>query len=234
MGQSCGEGAACRAVRVLGVTTSSPRGGAALVEGGAVLARVAYVDELRHAERFFETLDAVLGEAGLGRADIDALACDLGPGSFTGIRVGLASAKGVALALGVPLVGVSSLQAIAEAAFGAAGGQAPVATLLDAKRGETFLAVYGAGGVIQVPPRHVRNEDVAELLSSLDPLTRVVGTGVPESLEARRIRTPGGDLPDPEQIALEGERQLSRGPAPSLTELEPIYLRAPDARPTVG
>ncbi|HVY47083.1 MAG TPA: tRNA (adenosine(37)-N6)-threonylcarbamoyltransferase complex dimerization subunit type 1 TsaB, partial [Minicystis sp.] len=129
-------------MRVLGLSTSTSRGSAAgaITDGRA--ARVAghggYVDLAAHAERVFEAIDAALAAAGLDRSALDAIACDVGPGSFTGVRVGLASAKGIAMALGLPLVGVGSLEAIADEAFRAGGlpEDAIVLAALDAKKAE--------------------------------------------------------------------------------------------------
>src|SRR4051812_25416291 len=104
-------------MKVLALSTSTPRGSVAVVDDGAVLASVAYVDLKSHAERIFGSIDLALAKAGLERSTIAAVACDLGPGSFTGVRVGVASAKGIALALGVPVFGVSSLEVMAAAAF---------------------------------------------------------------------------------------------------------------------
>src|SRR5262249_35263445 len=98
--------------------------------------------------------DAALASAGESRATLDALAVDVGPGSFTGVRVGVASAKGIALGLGVPLAGVVSLEAMAAAAFagGAAASGDVVVAAIDAKKQEVFAAAYDAAGNALVAP----------------------------------------------------------------------------------
>ncbi len=111
-------------MKVLAISTSTPRGSAALVRDGEAVAAVAYVDLQGHAERIFQAIEAVLAQSGETRRSLDGLACDIGPGSFTGVRVGVASTKGIALGLGLPLAGVTSLEAMAAAAF-AAGEAAP-------------------------------------------------------------------------------------------------------------
>ncbi len=103
------------------------------------------------AEDLAGALRGLLDEAGLGLGDLDLIAVALGPGSFTGVKVGLAAAKALAYALGTPLVGVGTLDALAAGAFEVAGGpastEAPeaVLALLDAKRGDVFGAAYAAG-----------------------------------------------------------------------------------------
>src|SRR4051812_39884325 len=141
-------------VRVLALCTSTPRGSAALVRDGEALAAVAYVDLQGHAERIFDAVDAVLAQAGEHRGSLEGLACDVGPGSFTGVRVGVASAKGMAFGLGLPLLGVVSLEAMAAAAFaaGAAGPDDVVVAAIDAKKSEVFAAAYDARGTVLLAP----------------------------------------------------------------------------------
>lgn len=141
-------------MKILAISTSTPRGSAALIRDGEATAAVAYVDLQGHAERIFAAIDAALAQAGEHRGAIEALACDVGPGSFTGVRVGVASAKGIALGLGLRLAGVGSLEAMAAAAFatGAAGPGDVVLSVIDAKKSEVYAAVYDASGAELVAP----------------------------------------------------------------------------------
>ncbi len=218
--------------RVLGLSTSTPRGGAAIVLGDRVLGAAAY-DDLAHAERIFAAIDEALGAAGLGREAIEAVACDVGPGSFTGVRVGVAAAKGIALALDVPLVGVTSLEAMAFEAFatGAAGPGDRCAPLLDAKKGEVFLAAYDASLTPLLAPEHAPRE---EALARVPAGAVVVGAVAAElaGAGAAIARGPGLDLPSAAAIARIGAGRIGGAPGahdPGL--LEPLYVRAPDARP---
>ncbi|MBW2527910.1 MAG: tRNA (adenosine(37)-N6)-threonylcarbamoyltransferase complex dimerization subunit type 1 TsaB, partial [Deltaproteobacteria bacterium] len=102
---------------VLGISTSTPRGSAALIEGSRLLGSVAYEGEMHHAERLFGALDELFERAQVDRGSLEAVACDVGPGSFTGVRAGLAAAKGLALGLEIPLLPVGALEAMAAAAW---------------------------------------------------------------------------------------------------------------------
>jgi len=155
-----------------------------------------------------EDIDALLRQAGAHTRELEGLAVGIGPGSFTGVRIGLATARGLALALGVPVAGVSTLEALAAGAPGAM----PV---VDAKRGEVF--------VLQGEPR------VLELL----PGTVCVGSG---AVRYRAVlEAAGAEIPaDQDERHVPRARfhaQLARdfGPAEAV---EPMYLRVPDADKT--
>ncbi|MEB2323652.1 MAG: tRNA (adenosine(37)-N6)-threonylcarbamoyltransferase complex dimerization subunit type 1 TsaB, partial [Sorangiineae bacterium] len=126
------------AMRVLGIETSAAaRGTVALAEGGVRLAEASHEVRSAHAELMLPLIARLLAEAGWARGSLDRLAVGVGPGSFTGVRVGIALAQGIALGLGVPVVGVPSLAAMARAAPPHVSGlRVP---LLDARRGEVFF-----------------------------------------------------------------------------------------------
>lgn len=232
-------------MKILALSTSTPRGSAALVRDGVEVAASVYVDLQGHSARLFEAIDAVLAQAGEGRGALEGLACDVGPGSFTGVRVGVASAKGIALGLGLPLAGVVSLEAMAAAAFaaGAAGPGSVVLAAVDAKKSEVFLAAYDAAGTVLLAPCA---RPLAPAAFALDfppgpgspglpgpPGPRVVVVGE----VAAGIALPAGvslargasfDLPDAAWIGRLAAARLGREPG---DEIEPLYVRAPDATP---
>lgn len=221
---------------LLGLTTSSARGGVSVVCDGSVLSLVTHEDERRHAEMLMTLVDDALREAAVDKSDLDALACDVGPGSFTGVRVGVATAKGIALGLGLPLVPVGSLEAMARAAFALADvGVGTVAALLDARRGEVFMEVHAKGGRVLVPACHT---PTGEMFASLGPRAeapdlRFCGRmaellGVPRE---RRIDASACDLPDASWVARIALERLSDGEAGDMAAIEPLYLRPPDATP---
>ena len=190
---------------ILAFDTATDVATSALVEDGEVLG-----ERASKASTLLEDLDALLRQASARTADVDALAVGIGPGSFTGVRVGLATARGLALALAVPAAGVSTLDALAAGAPGAL----PV---VDARRGEVF--------VLQGEPKVL-----APAAFEVVPGTLLVGSG------AVRFRglfeSAGADVPpDADERHLPRARfhaQLASGFGPA-EEIEPLYLRLPDA-----
>jgi tRNA threonylcarbamoyladenosine biosynthesis protein TsaB len=193
---------------ILAFDTATDVATSALVDDGEVLG-----ERSSRAQTLLEDVDALLRQGGARPTDVDALAVGVGPGSFTGVRVGLATARGLALALGVPVAGVSTLAALAAGAPGAM----PV---IDARRREVF--------VLQGEPRVLAP---AEL--ELEPGTVCVGSGAVryrDVLEAGGAEVP----PDGDERHLPRARfhaALARdfGQAEAV---EPLYLRVPDADKT--
>ena len=182
-----------------GVATS------ALLDGDEVLG-----ERASRAQTLLEDVDALLRQAGAHPAEIGLLAVGIGPGSFTGVRIGLAAARGLALSLGVEGAGVSTLAALAAGAPGAL----PV---IDAKRREVF-ALVGGEPVVLLP------EDLP-----VEPGTVCVGDGAVRYRAL--ISERGGSVPPDDD-----ERHLPRarfhaalaGEPGSVDEIEPLYLRVPD------
>jgi tRNA threonylcarbamoyladenosine biosynthesis protein TsaB len=227
---------------VLGITTSTPRGSVAVADGSKLLGSVAYEGEMHHAERLFGAMERLLDEIEIERASLDAIACDVGPGSFTGVRAGLAAAKGIALALSLPLVPVGALEAMAAAAWAdpAATDAEHVACLVDAKRGETFFAVYDRALHALAGPTHLRSEDVRATLEGSAPwLKRPLGLVGEQAKELaipsdRTIVTDDSRLPAAGWIARIGAQRAAGGQLLSLDEVDAVYVRAPDAVPQAG
>jgi tRNA threonylcarbamoyladenosine biosynthesis protein TsaB len=190
---------------ILAFDTATDVATSALVSDGEVLG-----ERASRAVTLLEDLDALLRQAGAHTGDVEALAVGTGPGSFTGVRVGLATARGLALALDVPAAGVSTLDALAAGAPGAL----PV---IDARRAEVF--------VLQDEPRVLAPGEL-----ELTPGTICVGSGAVryrQVLEAAGAEIP----PDRDERHLPRARfhaQLAKefGPAELV---EPLYLRVPDA-----
>jgi tRNA threonylcarbamoyladenosine biosynthesis protein TsaB len=190
---------------ILAFDTATDVATSALVSDGEVVG-----ERVSRAVSLLEDVDALVRQAGARTGDIEALAVGIGPGSFTGVRIGLATARGLALALGVPVAGVSTLDALAAGAPGAL----PV---VDARRREVF--------VLRDEPRVVAP---AEL--ELAPGTLCVGSGAVRYRQV--LEAAGAEVP-----ADQDERHLPRarfhaqlasdfGPAELV---EPLYLRMPDA-----
>lgn len=223
-------------MKLLALSTSTPHGSVALLEAlpGAVreLAVASYDDLAGHAERLFSLIDQVLAEAGIERSAIGAIACDVGPGSFTGVRVAVASAKGAAIALGLPVIGVTSLEALAARAF-AEGRAQPgdrVAAAVDAKKGEVFLAVLEASLDFVLPPCHVPRAAVAEVLAKAAGDRPLLLVGEPPAPDPE---VPA-QLPEAAWIGRVAASRLQAGGGIDPAELEPLYVRPPDAKPSAG
>jgi len=172
-------------------------------------------------------IDEMFDQTGLEPSWIDVVACDVGPGSFTGVRVGLAGAKGIALACDVPLVPVVSLAAMAAAAFEQADSSSRrIAAALDAKRGEIFFAVYERDGSVIHAPASVSRGSLASVVGDVP----CCGQAAADELGSeRRLICVESALPHGRWIA-----NLALVQPPSdIDAVEPVYARAPDAiKPT--
>jgi tRNA threonylcarbamoyladenosine biosynthesis protein TsaB len=175
---------------------------------------------------------------------VDLLAVGLGPGTFTGIRVGIATARGLGVSLGLPVRGVCTLDALgrgieeADASAVPFGGMAakknsPALAVLDGWRGEVFAALYGGNGERSWEPAVYRPEDLAERIASLDETPSVAGSG---AVRFRKELTRDGvriaDDSDPvHRVAARHLCALVAATAgeDDSEELAPIYLRPPDA-----
>jgi tRNA threonylcarbamoyl adenosine modification protein YeaZ len=132
-------------VLLLGLDTSTPAVTVALHDGTRVLSEATTVDKHRHAELLAPAIAAVLAEAGADRADLTAITVGIGPGPYTGLRVGVVTARVLGAALGIPVHGACSLDVIA-AEVSAAGTGAPFLVATDARRRELYWASYDSGG----------------------------------------------------------------------------------------
>lgn len=204
---------------LLAFDTASPTVSVALWDGEQVRAEARSEQPMRHGEQLAPLIAQVLGEAGVERWQITAVAVGVGPGPYTGLRVGLATATTMGLLLEVPVYGVCSLDALAAEAVagGAVAGDFAVAT--DARRKEVFLARYDGEGRRVEGPVVDRPAALAAALGGLP----VVGEGAdlyPDDLGARvgPSRPSAGWL----ARAIAGELVTPLDP-------EPLYLRRPDA-----
>ena len=201
---------------VLAIDTCLFACAAAVVRDGQVLASRIEAMSRGHQERLAPLVAEVMQEAGLAFDRLDRIGVTVGPGSFTGLRVGLAFAKGLSAALGVPVVGVGSLEALAEPH----GGR--VFAVLDAKRGQVYLQAFADGAAVSAPdalPIETAAARVAELAPDL-----MIGTGAALLADMRPgVGVIEADHTDPAAVA---RLAAVRAPAPP----RPLYLRAPDAK----
>jgi tRNA threonylcarbamoyladenosine biosynthesis protein TsaB len=176
-----------------------------------------------HAERLMDDISEALKRAGLAYKDVSMYACGVGPGSFTGIRVGVAAARGFGLALKVPVHGVSSLQAIALQAAPHASG-APVLAAMDAGRDEVYVQLFDGKAM----PLNKAAAMRAEGLSGSVPAGPVMICGSGATHFPGQTVDPGIIGPTAAAVAM-----AAINPAMRLAP-KPLYLRAPDAKPQSG
>lgn len=224
-------------MRVLGIDCATWRAGVAVVDAERVLAERSLTVTGSHATSILSLIDEALAAAGLDPSDLGLLAVSIGPGSFTGLRIGLGVAKGLHLSRGMPIVGVPTLEMLALALGPRPGLVCPV---LDARKGEVYAAGFrwDRGGLGEVyPPRAISPRTFARGLEI--PCT-LFGDGVDaypdvwrRHLREGAVLIPGASLPATgAATARLGERSfLSRG-ADEPEALEPAYLRLSEAEIT--
>jgi tRNA threonylcarbamoyl adenosine modification protein YeaZ len=218
-------------MRVLAIDTALEACSAAVLdtEQGGISARESLPMVRGHAEALLPLIARVMDSAGLEFAALDRIAVTTGPGSFTGLRVGIAAARGLALAAGKPAVGLSTLAAYA-APLIAADDTVPVVAVIDARHDHVYLQVFGPGGRTVVTPRVASLREALRAAATGAP--RLIGTAAemlaaawpagqraPRLVDARRA-------PDVDWVARLGAAATDTGVPP-----KPLYLRAPDAQP---
>ncbi|MDA1058057.1 MAG: tRNA (adenosine(37)-N6)-threonylcarbamoyltransferase complex dimerization subunit type 1 TsaB [Proteobacteria bacterium] len=184
-----------------------------------------------HAEALVPMVQAVCAQAGVDLAAVGAIAVTRGPGTFTGIRIGLATARGLALTIGCPVIGVSTLEVIAASAL-LRTDPAPILVVQDARRGEIYAQRIGATPEESTAPRLLAVADLAAAFPER-PL-RLVGSGAllaAERLGAGATVAAAEVLPQAAVLAgLAAARLQRHGTARFAAPPSPLYLRAPDAK----
>jgi len=222
---------------VLGFDTATPATAVALLraDGTAVEARhdPAPGERPGHARELLGLLERALEEAGSTWAEVERLAVGIGPGTFTGLRIGVATARALAQSRALPLVGVSTLRALA---LGAEPAGAPVTiAVLDARRGEVFAAAWDAAGTRSLAPAALAPDALARAVAALGPGALAVGDG---ALEFRvQIEQVGATVPADaspmHRIEARHVCRLALGAPPVARDaLLPDYVRRPDAELT--
>ena len=217
----------------LGIDTSTPAGSVAIQREERLLGEINLATGGHHQERLLRSIDCLLDLVGLDISRVDLLAVALGPGTFTGLRVGIATVKGLAVARGIPAFGFSTLLALAHR-YIARGF--PVAPLIDAGRGQVYAALYAGseGGLREVLPE--RGGAPEAFLASLPPEPILFcgdGVGVYRDLILRS--RPGNDplVGGPcflgATLGRLGASKLKEGCPWSIGSLKPNYIRPPDA-----
>ncbi len=218
-------------MRVLAIDTALAACSAAVLDttGGGILASESLAMTRGHAEALIPLLARLMQRAGMAFTDLDRIAVTTGPGSFTGLRVGISAARGIALAAGIPAVGLSTLQAYA-APHLAEDSTMPVIAVIDARHDHVYLQVFGPGGRTAMAPRLAPLSDAVR--AAAEAPAHIVGSAaesVAAKLAAYGVTAAAVDArgaPDITWVAQMGAA-LPEGQSPP----RPQYLRAPDAQP---
>jgi tRNA threonylcarbamoyladenosine biosynthesis protein TsaB len=230
-------------VRVLGIETATPAGSVALVGPEGLLGEVTAQVPMRHLEWLLPAIDRLLADLGLGRDAVEGVGVSRGPGGFTGLRIGIATAQAWARSAGCPVVGVPTLEALAAAA----GAPGHVLPLLDARRGEVAAALFraeaappGPGEAAGLSLVRLLNDtllppddlgtfvppDAAPLLLLGDALARyreIISRTLPSAV----VLPPVTWTPRAAWVAALARERLLRGERDDLYRLHPVYGRRP-------
>jgi tRNA threonylcarbamoyladenosine biosynthesis protein TsaB len=221
-------------MRILAIDTCCGAVSACVFDAGSdkPIVRRSEPMERGHAEALGPLIEAVMSGVEGGFATIERIAVTVGPGSFTGIRIGLSIARAMGLALDIPVVGVSTLVAFAGPLL-AAPSSAVIASAIDARHGRVYLQLFEPMGRPLLPPRIENLRDAVRAIGA-GPV-RMTGSGARLlALEAARVGlgvelAEGGDFPDIAAVALIGLAADPRDSPP-----RPVYLKPPDAHPAAN
>jgi tRNA threonylcarbamoyladenosine biosynthesis protein TsaB len=220
-------------MKLLAVESATLSGGVALLDGDRLLGEITLNIAITHSERLMSAVDRLLTDCGLAPADLDGLAVSVGPGSFTGLRVGLATVKALAMALDLPVAPVSTLDALASRLPFA---DAPVCPILDARKGEVYISLYHWSG-----DGMTRDWDYLALApelaaARLEAPVILLGDGI-DACRPWLDRLGGGLLiapaaqrsPSAAAVAVLGRAVLAAGAGVGAEALAPLYLRPSEA-----
>mgnify|MGYP000949123752 FL=1 len=224
-------------MQVLGIDTAMSTGSVALIEGEQVIAEYLLNIHATHSERLLPALDRLLQDAGWVGDDVAGIAVATGPGSFTGLRIGVATAKALAYTLRKPLIGVTVLEGLA---FQVGFASRWVCSLVDARHQEAYGCLYELNGLPTAATTHRAGpvvELVEEVLAVADGDVCFVGDGalaygdIISSLAGARMITPTSNSMclRASSIALLGREHLLAGEQHDPLTLAPLYLRLPEA-----
>ncbi|MCX6841595.1 MAG: tRNA (adenosine(37)-N6)-threonylcarbamoyltransferase complex dimerization subunit type 1 TsaB [candidate division WOR-3 bacterium] len=217
----------------LGIETSGTSTGLALAVSGRVVAELVEHSSCGHNEVLMPLLDRLLKGSGRTARDLSGIGVDLGPGMFTSLRVGLSTAKGLAVAHRIPVKGVNTLWSLARTAR---GDMDRVLSVMDARKHQVYAALYLEGRPA-IPPSIMGPEQlVSEVRTMLPGRTSLVVAGSGASVCADLFAVAGVELqltsieiPSPGVVALEAAERIAGGMADDVAAIEPIYLRRTDA-----
>jgi len=218
--------------KILAIDTATENCSVALLVGDKVISR-SEVAPRDHTKKVLPMVDELLKEAGLTLQELDALAFGRGPGSFTGVRIGIGIAQGLAFGADLPMIGVSTLAAMAQGSY-RRHGATDVAVAIDARMSEVYWARYtrqengewaGVDAECVIPPTRLAEEVQAD-----DNTWTTAGTGwdaYQDELGQLRLNLTAGEVvyPDSQDIVILAKQELEKGNTVPVEESSPVYLR---------
>lgn len=219
-------------MKLLAIETSTPGSSVAVVEGRRTLAAASRIDRVGHAGFLVPAIDFCFDQVGWAPDDLDAVVVDIGPGLYTGIRVGLATAQGLAAAFGIPVIPVVSVDTLA---LEANTGHRMIWAVIDARRGEFAVARYRPvpGGVVRESATELMDpEELRALLESTAEVSLVVGDAaeLPDGFfrGMHHVKTGRPRYPYAVALAEIGAGKYERDDYPAPEDIRPMYMRDPD------
>lgn len=224
-------------MKLLAIDGASRAASAALMVDGVLVAESFVENELTHSQMLLPMVDETLSRAGVPIGELDAIAVVTGPGSFTGVRIGVSTAKGLAHALGIPVVGVEALTALCYNVPSFSGVLAP---MMDARRDQVYAAAfcYQAGQLVNIlPGEALRLSDFLDQLGKTQGNILFLGDGTPphkeeilSTLGERASIAPAHWMAiRASSVAMAAQAAVSAGKGVSAHEIMPLYYRAPQA-----
>lgn len=223
-------------MRVLAIDTSTMLGGIAVMDDAGLIVETRLNVKSTHSERLMTELNHTLKQSGLKISDIDIFAVAIGPGSFTGLRIGLSTVKGFSYVTGKPIVSVPTLEAFA---WNFPYSRYPICTMLDARKEEVYAAVFrweGNGFVRLINEVSIKP---SELLGKLNEAERIIFTGegallykdtIIEVMGRKAIFAPSQKMvPSPSNVAFIGLEKAMKGEFSEPISLIPFYIRKSEA-----
>lgn len=220
---------------LLAIETATLASGVALATADKLVAEIIVQTKKTHSERLMPHIEQLLELGQVAKEDITAIAVSIGPGSFTGLRIGLATAKALAYVWNVPVIGVSTLAALA---YACPAPNSLICPLLDAQKGNVYQAVYRwEKGILQevIPPRVIAHQEAINELASQPLPVIMLGEGAvlfQEAIVAAdpiELAPPHIILPRAGSVALLGHQLLRQGIRHDVMTLEPLYIRRSEA-----
>jgi tRNA threonylcarbamoyladenosine biosynthesis protein TsaB len=216
-------------MKVLGIETSTPAGSIALIDDEEIIFEYTYQGKLEHSAWLMPAIDRLLKDANLSCHDIDGIAVSSGPGSFTGLRIGISTIKGLAHGLEIPVVGVSTLDSLA---YNLLYTEKIICPILDAKKKEVYAALYKG----KIPQRITDYLVLSpqKLIEMISKPTIFLGNGlklyfklIKELLKDKEVYFAPLSLwlPRASNLALLGLRELKAGKQKDIYSFTPLYLR---------